>query len=99
MRLFSVFAAYITIGLVIALVLLFPNRPATVMGGMAVVIVLTLIVGLFDVLGQWVLDHPQFKKFPSFALSLVFVIMIGLFFGTTYVGIEMLNPEIAPWIS
>jgi len=99
MRLFSVFAAYMTIGLVIALVLLFPNRPATVMGGMAVVVVLTLIVGLFDVLGQWVLDYPQFKQLPQFVRSLVFVVVIGLFFGTTYFGIEMLAPQVAPWIS
>ncbi len=99
MRLFLVFAAYMTIGLVMALILLYPNRPATVMGGMAVVVVLTLIVGLFDVLGQWVLDHPQFKPLPSFARSLVFVVVIGLFFGTTYLGMEMLNPQIAPWIS
>lgn len=99
MRLLAVFAAYATIGMIIELILLYPNRPATIMGGLMILAVLILIVGLFDAIGQWVLDQPHLKKLPQMGRSSLLVVVLMVFFGTTYLGIDLLNPATAPWVS
>jgi hypothetical protein len=93
MRYFILFIAYVMIALFFGLLLLFPHRPATLMGFVTIAGVITPIVAIFDYLGQKIIESPGMARLrPVMALFAV-----GLFLGTVYVVLGFMGLETNSW--
>ena len=93
MRYLILFIAYAMIALFFGLLLLFPNRPATLMGFVTIAAAITPVVAIFDYLGQKIIESPGMARLrPVMALFAV-----GLFLATVYVALGFMGLEVNSW--
>ncbi|NOY71617.1 MAG: hypothetical protein GXP14_04455 [Gammaproteobacteria bacterium] len=96
-RLVVAMAAYILVAFLLALAFLYPERPAVFADWMSVTVALLPLVGIFDLLGDNIIDSSWLKSLPQIAKAVVGFAGLGLFLSGQYWVVQFVTVTTVPW--
>ncbi len=96
-RLVVAMAAYTLVALLLALAFLYPERPAVFSDWMSVTVALLPLIGIFDLLGDNIIDSFWLKKLPQIAKWVVGLAGLGLFLSGQYWILQFIAVSTVPW--
>ena len=97
MKYVSLTLAYSIIALVLAVLFLFPNRPDSFVNILTITIALTLVVGVFDLIGQQLIDNASVKTMPAAARFAIYGGTLAAFLVCAYYTTIFTATSLVPW--
>ncbi len=97
MRYLTIIIAYSMLALIFGLAFLLPERPASYVGIIILTSILTIVVAIFDLIGQRIIDSRWFVGSPMPIRAFIGLTVFALFLGVVYKIVEFVGLETIPW--
>ncbi|MDH5693316.1 MAG: hypothetical protein OEZ47_09460 [Gammaproteobacteria bacterium] len=97
MRYVVLILAYAVLGLLVGLGFLFPQRPTDPLDFFVISAALIPVLGIFDFIGQSIIDNEWLKKGPGGVRLIIGLIVLGVFLWCVKLLLGFLDLPTIPW--